>query len=112
MHLVECINKSYDAVSKKALELLASTSAHPEKERAVWMEFKDWVNSVSSCIIHSSEQAMELCVAAATKRRDEKLKAAQEREFLVVQATQAAIEEEAKKRLEALQTQEIGRAHV
>src|ERR1044072_1930682 len=106
MHLVECINKSYDTVSKKALELLASTSAHPEREQAVWLEFQDWVNSETSRIIHSSEQAKELFVAAATKRRDEKLKAAQVREVLVMQIAQEAIEEEAKKRLEALQTQE------
>ena len=45
---------------------------------------------------------MKSCVAAATKRRDEKLKAIQEREALPIQATQAAIEEKAKKRLEAL----------
>src|ERR1044072_3058266 len=49
---------------------------------------------------------MEACVAAATKRRDEKLKAVQEREVLMIQATQAAIEEEARKRLEVLQAQE------
>ena len=49
---------------------------------------------------------MESCVAAATKRRDEKLKAVQEREVLLIQATQAVIEEEARKRLEVLQAQE------
>jgi hypothetical protein len=66
------------------------------------MEFQNWLNYEFSCILHSSEQAMKSCVAAATKRRDEKLKAIQEREALPIQATQAAIEEKAKKRLEAL----------
>src|ERR1044072_1761981 len=101
IQLVESINKSYSAASKKALELLARTSALPEKEQADWMEFQEWLNSEVSYIIHSSEQAMELCVAAATKRRDEKLKVVREREVQTIQATQAAIEEIARKRLEA-----------
>src|ERR1044072_3358510 len=49
---------------------------------------------------------MEFCVAAPSKRREEKLKTVQEREVLMIQATQVAIEEEAKKRLAALQAQE------
>ena len=85
---------------------MASTSAHPEMEQAAWIEFQEWLNSEYSYILHSSEQAMEFCVAAASKRREEKLKTIQEREVLMIQAIQVAIEEKAKKRLATLQAQE------
>ena len=106
LHPLKCINSFFETASKRASELLASTSAHPEKEQVAWMEFHEWLNSELSYILHSSKQAMEFCVAAATKRREEKLKAIQEREVLMIQATQAAIEEEAKNRLAVLQAQE------
>src|ERR1044072_5637959 len=106
LHPLKCINSFFEAASKRVSELLASTSANPEKEQAAWMKFQEWLNTEYSCILHSFEQAMEFCVAAPSKRREEKLKAAQEREVLMIQATQVAIEEEAKKRLAALQAQE------
>src|ERR1044072_1172231 len=101
IHLVECINKSYEAASKKALELLASTSAFPEAVQADWMEFQKWLNCEFSCIRHSSEQAMKSCINAASKQRDEKLKTIQEREARVIKDTQEAMNVEAEESLKA-----------
>src|ERR1044072_9148966 len=50
LHPLESINHFSETASKKASELLASTSAYPEKEQAAWMEFQDWLNSELSCI--------------------------------------------------------------
>src|ERR1044072_5260631 len=61
LHLLECINFFSETAPKRASELLASTSAYPENEQAAWKNFQDWLNSELSCIIHSSEQAMESC---------------------------------------------------
>src|ERR1044072_8199752 len=65
------------------------------------MEFQDWLNYEFSCIRHSSEQAMRSCIDAASKQRDEKLKAIQKREALMIKATQEAMNAEAEENLRA-----------
>src|ERR1044072_3372092 len=101
IHLVESINRSYEAASKKAIELLACTSASPETVQADWMKFQDWLSYEFSCIRHSSEQAMRSCIGAASKQRDEKLKAIQKREALVIKATKEAMNAKAEENLRA-----------